>query len=83
MVYFCTAGRRQSKGIFIKVNKQEIWISAASDLLGLNGCRYFEAPSSYVFNSILHKCTVISLLEHIYYRTARRPPFATCSNNIQ
>lgn len=80
MVDFCTANRKQSRGIFIKVNKQEIWNSATSDLLDLNRCRYFEVPSSYVYNSILHKCTVTSLLEHFYYRSVK---FATCSNNIQ
>lgn len=36
MVIFCTADRKQSKGIFIKVNKKEIWNGATSDLLGLN-----------------------------------------------
>lgn len=36
MVDFCTAGRKQSKGIFVKVDKQEILNSATSVMLGLN-----------------------------------------------
>lgn len=36
MVDFCTAGRKQCTGMFININKQEIWTNATSDLLCLN-----------------------------------------------